>query len=164
MKTWHIFCLPFILSAQIHWQPIDEAFQRARQQGRLLLIYIYTPWCAPCVMMDQNSWAHPVIASYAAAHFHCARLNGESRDSLLFNGTFFPFQPEVHANELAYLLLEGKMEYPALVFMEPNGTIVLALRGYLAPRLLDEILRYFGEGFYRTMSWEAFQNTYPSNL
>ncbi|MCS7297510.1 MAG: thioredoxin family protein [Bacteroidia bacterium] len=161
-RSWLLLISP--LSAQIVWQDLDAAFQRARFQDRILLIYIYTPWCAPCIMMDQTTWAHPVIATFAVKNFHCVRLNAEERDSIPFNGTLFPYLPEVHANQLAYLLLEGKMEYPALVLMEPSGNSLLTLRGYVNVRLMDEILRYFGGGFYRRMSWDAFQKTYPSQL
>ncbi|MEN2992042.1 MAG: thioredoxin family protein [Bacteroidia bacterium] len=164
MKIWHTCLLPSALLAQIYWQGLEEAFQRARYQDRLLLIYLYTPWCGLCVLMDQITWAHPVIATYAVRNFHCVRLNAESRDSIFFNGTFFPYLPEVHANEVAYLLLEGKMEYPALVLMDPRGSTLLTLRGYIEPKLMDEILRYFGGGYYRTMGWEEFQKTYPSQL
>ncbi|MCS7153776.1 MAG: thioredoxin family protein [Bacteroidia bacterium] len=164
MKIWQVSLLGSGLFAQIVWQDIDAAFQRARQVERLILVYIYTPWCSPCVMMDQNTWAHPVIATYATRNFHCVRLNAEERDTIFFNGEFFPYRPDIHANQLAYVLLEGKMEYPALVLMEPSGTVLLAMRGYIAPRLMDEILRYFGGGFYRTQKWETFRQTYPSQL
>lgn len=150
--------------AQITWQPIDEALARARYQERLLLIYIYTPWCSPCLMMDQNIWAHPFIANYAAVNFHCVRLNAESRDSILFNGTTFPFLPDLHTNQLAYLLLEGEMQYPALVLMQPDGEILLTLRGYIKPALMDTILHYFASGRYKTTRWEDFQKEYVSQL
>ncbi|MCS7189325.1 MAG: thioredoxin family protein [Bacteroidia bacterium] len=167
MKKWQCSFLLLSLSpllGQIYWQSIEEAFQRARYRDKLLLIYLYTPWCSPCVMMDQNVWSNPVIASYATANFHCVRLNAESRDSILFNNTYFPYLPELHANQLAYLLLEGKMEYPALILMEASGSILITLRGFLPLRLLDEVLRYFGGGFYRYMPWTDFQKTYPSQL
>lgn len=164
MKGWQFFCLFGSLWSQIYWQNLHDAFQRARFQDRLILIYIYTPWCSPCVMMDQNTWAHPVIATYATANFHCVRLNAEARDSIFFNDTHFPYLPDLHANQLAYLLLEGKMEYPALVLMEPSGTILLTLRGYIGPKLMDEVLRYFGGGFYRHTAWEEFQKNNPSKL
>ncbi len=152
------------LCAQIYWQDIDAAFQKARYQERILLIYIYTPWCSPCVMMDQHTWSHPLIASYATANFQCVRLNAEDRDSIPFNGTRFPYLPELHANQLAYLLLEGQMQYPALVLMEPTGEVLLALRGYLKPALVDTILHYFATGSYRRVSWEAYQKEYISQL
>lgn len=164
MKIWQYPAFLSFLSAQIVWQSLDDAFQRARTVDRIILIYLYTPWCSPCLMMDQNTWAHPLIANYAIRNFHCVRLNAEARDSIPFNGTFFPYLPDLHVNQLAYLLLEGKMEYPALVLMEPTGSVLLVLRGYIGPRLMDEILRYFAGGFYRTMEWETFQKTYPSQL
>ncbi|MEN3040821.1 MAG: thioredoxin family protein [Bacteroidia bacterium] len=164
MRFWQLFGSLHFLFAQIFWQDIDEAFRRARVVDRLLLIYVYTPWCAPCKMMEQNTWDHPTIAVFATKNFHCVRLNAEARDSILFNGTYFPYLTEVHANQLAYLLLSGKMEYPALVIMEATGNILLTMHGYISPRLMDEILRYFGAGFYKKISWEEFQKTYPSQL
>lgn len=164
MKNWQAALLLLPLYAQIYWQPLHEAYERARLQGKPLLVYLYTPWCGPCVMMDQNTWAHPVIATFATANFHCARVDAEARDSLFFNGSYFPYLPELHANQLAYLLLQGKMEYPALLLMDPTGETLLTLHGYIAPRLMDEILRYFGGGFYRSMPWEEFQKSYPSQL
>jgi len=152
------------LSAQIYWQPLDEAFQRARFQNRLLLIYLYTPWCSPCVMMDQNVWNQPLIANYATANFHCVRLNAEARDSIPFNGTLFPYLPELHANQLAYLLLEGNMQYPALVLMEPSGEVLLVLRGYLKPALVDTLLHYFATRSYQRIRWEDYQKEYQSQL
>jgi len=162
---WSAFPLLFsALPAQIYWQSLDEAFQRARYQDRLLLIYVYTPWCSPCVMMDQNVWNHPLIASYATANFHCARLDAEARDSIPFNGTYFPYLPELHANQLAYLLLEGNMQYPALVLMAPSGEVLLVLRGYLKPALVDTLLHYFATRSYQHIRWEDYQKEYQSQL
>ncbi len=152
------------LSAQIYWQSLEEALGRARYQDRLLLLYIYTPWCSPCIMMDQNVWSHPLIASYATANFHCVRLNAEARDSIPFNGTQFPYLPELHANQLAYLLLEGNMQYPALVLMAPSGEVLLALRGYLKPALVDTLLHYFATRSYQRIRWEDYQKEYQSQL
>ncbi len=160
--TLSLFLTP--LPAQIYWQNLEEAFRRARYQDRLLLLYIYTPWCSPCVMMDQNVWSHPLIASYATANFHCVRLNAEARDSIPFNGTQFPYLPELHANQLAYLLLEGNMQYPALVLMEPSGEVLLALRGYLRPALVDTLLHYFATRSYQRVRWEDYQKEYQSQL
>ncbi|MCS6895461.1 MAG: thioredoxin family protein [Bacteroidia bacterium] len=164
MRLWQIVGLLAPLYAQILWQEINTAFQRAQVLDRLLLIYIYTPWCSLCKMMEQNTWEHPTIAVFATKNFHCVRLNAEARDSIFFKGTYFPYLTELHANQLAYLLLNGKMEYPALVIMEPSGNVLLTINGYISLRLMDEILRYFGAGFYRRMSWEEFQKTYPSQL
>ncbi len=162
-----IFLLTLVgprLLGQIYWQSLEAAFQRARFQERLILIYIYTPWCSPCVMMDQNVWSHPLIANYATANFHCVRLNAEDRDSILFNGTRFPYLPELHANQLAYLLLEGQMQYPAIVLMEPSGEIILALRGYYKPAFIDTLLHYFATRSYQRISWEEYQKEYQSQL
>lgn len=152
-----------LLHAQIAWQPLSQAAPKSFSH-RMLFIYIYTPWCSLCHMMEQNVLSHPAISSYVNRNFIPLRINAESKDTLFYRNTYFRFLPELQIHELAYLLLEGRMEYPAMVFVEPSGQVIFALRAYLTAKQLDTLLHYFASGAYRDTPWETYEQMYVSNL
>jgi hypothetical protein len=50
------------------------------------------------------------------------------------------------------------------VLMEPSGEVLLVLRGYLKPALVDTLLHYFATRSYRRIRWEDYQKEYQSQL
>ncbi|MGQ9863785.1 MAG: thioredoxin family protein [Bacteroidia bacterium] len=159
-----LFSIGLLLHAQIAWQPLSQEASKGFHSQRMLFIYIYAPWCSLCHMMEQNVLSHPAISSYVNRNFTPLRINAEGKDTLFYRDTYFRYLPELQIHELAYLLLEGKMEYPAMVFVEPSGQVLFALRAYLTAKQLDVLLHYFASGAYRDTSWETYEQVYVSNL
>jgi thioredoxin-related protein len=65
---------------------------------------------------------------------------------------------------LAAALLQGKLSFPSVVFLDENVQLLQTVPGYNPPRRFDYIMRYFGNDAYKNTEWEQFQNTYDSPI
>jgi hypothetical protein len=69
-------------------QPVDwypwgaEAFRRARQLDRPILLDVGATWCSTCDRMDRESYTHPEIAEYINANFVAVKLDYDARPRL----------------------------------------------------------------------------------
>jgi thioredoxin-related protein len=145
----------------IRWYTdLDEAQRAAQASNKLLLVDVYTRWCAYCNLMGQRIYQKPEFIQYIDQKFIAVHLDAETADTLDFQGRRFPYHPQHRVNELAYLLLDGRIEYPATVFLTPQGELIQTVHGYLEAPIMDRILRYFAEGYYKTNKWDIYMNRY----
>nr|MBA3901810.1 thioredoxin [Bacteroidota bacterium] len=60
--------------------------------------------------------------------------------------------------------VQGKIAYPTIVYMDEELNILSPVQGYYQPNQIEPILAFFGEGHYKTISWEEFQPKFQSKL
>lgn len=146
---------------RVNWlTDLDLALQKARQEKKPILVDIVTDWCAYCNLMDQRIYRKSDFAEYINKTFIPVRLNAECEDTLTFQGARFPYHPEQRVNELPYQLLGGRLEYPATAFLTSDGTLIQTVFGFIEPEIMPKLLRYFGDGYYKTNDWNIYMNRY----
>jgi thioredoxin-related protein len=84
-------------------------------------------------------------------------LNAETTDSLVYKGVKFGFNQQKRANQLAYLLLNGKMSYPSTVILNEKSEILTPIAGFIEPQIMLKVLKYYGENYHLSMKWEEFE-------
>ena len=101
------------------------------------------------------------MSAYIAANFYPVKLNAEQREEIKFSDESFSFvagengRGGVHA--LAYALLEGKMGYPTLVYLNEKYERIMISPGFKeTPDLLKE-LKFAAEEIYNKTSWEKYK-------
>ena len=116
--------------------------------------------------MDAGTFNHPQIAAYLNEKYHPVKLNAEQKEEIEFNDHTFKFIPSgkrgIH--ELAYSLLNGKLSYPTVVFMDEPFRIISPVPGYLKPVIFDKIIKYYGEDNHKKIPWEKFNEEYVSSI
>ena len=92
--------------------------------------------------MDKKTFSDPEIQSYLREHFHLLKFNAERKDSVSFKGKKYGWQPAGRKgnNELALELLNGRMTYPSLVYMNENLELIKVSDGYKNPQQLMQEL------------------------
>lgn len=106
------------------------------------LIDVYTDWCGWCNVMSKNTYSNKALADYINTNFYAVKLNSEKDDSIFFKGKLYVIKNRL--NELAVLLLNGRMSYPTTVFIALNGQ-PFPIPGYLEVNELEPFLVYFAE-------------------
>ncbi len=147
------------LSAQIEWLSWEEAVKKNQQQPKKILVDVYTDWCGWCKTMDKKVFADPVIAAYVKEHFYAVKFDAEQKETLKYDGHTFNFNTEIGrrgSHELAYALLDGRMSYPSIVYLDENRDRISISPGFKpADKFINE-LNFIKGGHYRTKTYQEF--------
>ena len=99
----------------------DEALARARSEGKLVMLDVYTDWCGWCKKLDKDVFSDSRVAA-ALRDVVPVKVNAEKGG-------------EAVARRFA---VEG---YPTILFVDAGGTLVHRIDGYVNA---DEMLRTIG--------------------
>lgn len=160
-----LFCI--ITPAQeIKWYTIEQALELNKKEPKKLVVDVYTDWCVWCKVMDKNTYGNAIIASYLNEKYYPVKLNAEQKENITIGDNTYKFvaQGRRGYHELAAALLNGNLGYPSVVFLDEQIRIIQPFQGYIKARQFDEIMRFIGEEYYKTKTWNDFINTYQSPI
>ncbi len=145
-------------SEGIQWYTWEEAIKASEDHPKKLFIDVYTDWCGWCKRMDKTTFSDKEVADYINANFYPVKLDAEQKEDIVYQGHTFKFvnagRRGVHT--LAYSLLDGKLGYPAYVYMDENQALITVSPGYKTIDVLMQELQYIGEGHYKDMKFEEY--------
>ena len=118
---------PMIANAQssqgeeIPWQDWTiTPFAQAKKQNKMILVNVGMEGCAACARMEKITYADPVVAGLIREHFIPIAVDSEAR-------------PDIGERY-------SDWAWPATIFLAPDATQVLAVRGNRMPRNFIPIL------------------------
>lgn len=146
-------------SETVQWLKFEDAVESNTKNPKKIFIDMYTNWCGWCKKMDATTFTDPAVASYLNKHFYSVKLNAETKDSIFFKDKYFQYKPEYKSNEMAAIMMNGKMSYPTSVYLDGESNLIGPVPGYLTAEQFLPILKYFAEDFYKTTNWEDYMNS-----
>ena len=151
-------------NSEIAWLSFEEAIQKNSEKPKKIFIDVYTNWCGWCKVMDKQTFTDPLIIKYINDKYYAVKLNAERKDTVVFGNKEYTFVPlgKRGYHELAKELLNGKMSYPSIVFLDEQTSRIQSIPGFRRAPELDVILKYFGGNHYRTTDYQTFSNNYVS--
>jgi len=98
---------------------LDTGLERARQEGKPVVIDTWATWCANCRKLDKSTWSDDQVAA-DAARFVPLKLQLETSDS-----------PETQR----FMELFGLKQYslPTIILINSQGQVQDIIQGYLGP-------------------------------
>lgn len=120
---------------EITWIDIPTADKISNSEGKMYFIDMYTDWCGWCKVMDKKTFTDPNIIQYMTEHFHSIKFDAEQKESVIFNGKKYDWQPKGRngVNALAEELLKGRLSYPSYVYLDKDKNFIKITNGYLPP-------------------------------
>jgi thioredoxin-related protein len=147
----------------VHWYTFSEAVALQKQKPKPIMVDIYTSWCGPCKMMSKNTFGNAEIAKYLNENFYPVKFDAETYDSVSFNGYVFknknPQGTNRPVHDFAASILDGKLVYPSIVFLNEQIQRIQVITGYYQPAQFEPVMKYFGSGKYKDTKFEDFQKT-----
>ncbi len=141
---------------EIKWISFEQAVELQKTKPKKIIVDVYTDWCGWCKKMDKNTYTDAEIIRQIEANFYFVKLNAEQKEEIKYKDKVFTFKQEYKANELAVSLLNGQMSYPSTVFLDEDMNLLTVVPGYLTPKDMNPILKYFGENIYKEKNWKEY--------
>lgn len=96
----------------VHWYPWgEEAFARARQEDKPIVLDIGAVWCHWCHVIDHESYEDPEVAAIINEHFIAVKVDRDER-------------PDIDARyQQAVSALSGQGGWPLTAFLTPDGKV-----------------------------------------
>ncbi|MEM8506452.1 MAG: DUF255 domain-containing protein [Bacteroidota bacterium] len=156
-------CLLFVITVNaqdIQWLSWEEAVALTQNEGNTKKVFVdvYTDWCGWCKKMDKDTFQNPQVAQYMQDNFYMVKFDAEGKDPIEFDGRTFEFVPSGRRgyHQLAAALLQNKMSYPTVVFLDENLKMLSPVPGYQKAKPFLKIARYFGDNIYKDQDWNSY--------
>jgi thioredoxin-related protein len=148
----------------VKWLTIEQAVEKSKKEKRKIFIDVYTDWCGWCKVMDKSTFSDPKIAKILNENFYPVKFNAEQRQDVEFMGTTFKFIESGRNgyHQLAAALLNNKLSYPTVVFLDEDFKMLQPLPGYQDAGQFHKIVQFIGEDHFRKTSWNDWQVKYKS--
>ena len=148
----------------VQWMTFEEAVERSKTEKRKIFIDVYTDWCGWCKVMDKKTFSEENIANYLNENFYAVKFNAEQKEDLTWRDHTFKYVANGRRgyHELAVWLLNGKLSYPTVVFLDEDFNMIQPLPGFREAKEFHPILTFFGEDQHREMAWQEYQQVYES--
>lgn len=137
-----LFLLLFVLfangKAEINWVDYNRAFELAKKDKKLILVYIYSPACHYCDLMEFKVFDSKRVEDTMNKNFvpvklrKCSKEGIELRKKYGFTGT------------------------PIFYFFNPDGTFIKSVFGAWEEKDFIKILEYFYTGAYNSISMTEY--------
>lgn len=159
----------FAQDTKIEWITLNEAEQRMEKEPRKVLVDVYTTWCGPCRMMEQNTFHNPAVVEYINEHYYAVKFDAESPESVEFRGTVYKNENHdpnkrgrnsTHDLARAIAPVNGRIAYPTVVYMDEDFKILAPVQGYHTPQQIEPILKFIAEGNYAENNFADFKASF----
>ncbi|MFQ3579251.1 MAG: DUF255 domain-containing protein [Bacteroidales bacterium] len=150
---------------EITWATVQEAMQLSLLSDKKLLIFLTVPWSMTGKIMEKVIFNNSVIAKKINDNFTPVLFNALSKDTLVFSNYTFVNEGKEHPfHQFAVMLLNGKMQFPAMIYMSSKFELISAVPGYFDTRSVEPIISFFGTEAYKTKKYDEFIKTFTSDI
>jgi thioredoxin-related protein len=141
---------PKAAAGAVVWMAWDQAMTSAQEEGKFIVVDVYTDWCHWCKVMDEKTYVDPAVAGLMKESFVAVKLNAERENTVNFKGKAY--------TEMDLARNLGVNGYPTTMFLASDGTVIGKIPGYIEAPVFKQILEYLTSGSYKSMSLDQYMS------
>ena len=142
----------------IKWYTWEEAIKASEKSPKKIIVDVYTDWCGWCKRMDKTTFAEAKVAAYINEHFYPVKFDAEQKGDIKYKGHVLRYRSSgkrgVH--DLAYSLLDGRLGYPSVVYLDEEQNRISISPGYKAANDMLKELKFIAGDHYKTTTFNDF--------
>jgi len=144
---------------KINWMSWEEAIAATEKEPRKIVIDVYTGWCHWCKVMDNKTFNQKEVIDYVNENYYAVKLNAEQKEDINFSGNTFKFIASGRRgyHELASALLDKRMSYPSIVYMDEKVQRIMISPGFKDKDAFMTELKYAKEEAYKTTTFDKYK-------
>ena len=152
------------VKAKVKWISIEEAIKLNQKEPKKWLVDCYTSWCGWCKRMDATTFTDPHIVKELNDNFYAVKFDAESKRDIKVGDKVYKFVPQGNRgyHELAKFLMNGKMTYPTMVYLDETMKVIQPIPGYQDSKTMLPILTFFSSNEYKSKSWQDYLSQHES--
>jgi thioredoxin-related protein len=145
-------------TAAIKWYSWDEAIAASKKNPKKIFIDVYTDWCGWCKRMDQTTFQDAKVVEYLNKNFFAVKFNAEQKQTIEYKNHTLKFVASGGRgyHELAFALLDGRLGYPAFVYLDEKQDRITISPGYKDAGTILKELKFVAEGHYKTKNFQDY--------
>jgi thioredoxin-related protein len=132
----------------IDWVQLDQAQNRSINDGKKILVHVYTDWCEFCKKLEDTVYPDSAVVASVSEMYHAVKLDADSNEMIRFNNE------DITMRQLARSL--GVRSYPTILFIDNKGDLLLQINGYMPVDDFKNMLAYIGEEAFTKTEFHEF--------
>ncbi len=145
---------------KINWLTVEEAQEQFKSEPKPVIIDLYTNWCYWCKVMDKKTYNNKNVISYINKHFYAVKVNAETKETIEWSNKKYFYNPQNKMNDFALYVTNGQLGFPTTIIFSQLQKEPAAIPGFMTPKEMESILKYFGEENYKTQNYMEFAKTF----
>lgn len=95
---------------------LNAAFQQAQNTNKPIFIDFFASWCSPCQQLDKNTFSNQQVKDKLSSKYVTVKIDVDKNPDLVSKYKIYG--------------------YPTMVFLNPDGTEIKRIDGYVDPGTL----------------------------
>lgn len=130
------------------WVTLEDAQRQAADEGKYVLLDVYTEWCGFCRRMNRETYADKSVQDVIDRYFYAVRIDAESQQKVSFQNETYSME------ELAQAF--GVASFPTTIFISPTGEPVASQPGFIEAGRFHKMLSFVGSKSYQTQTFQQY--------
>lgn len=148
---------------KLDWMKMNDVALKMKSDQKPVIIDIYTNWCYWCKVMDKKTYANAKVIAYIKDHFYAAKLDAETKEIVEWKDKKFIFNEQYKVNDFALYASSGDLGFPTTVIIPDKNSAPISFQGFLGPKEIEPVLKYFGEGAYKNESYVVYKSNFKAS-
>ncbi len=126
-------------SSAIAWEGFSDGMAKGKQSDKPILLYFHADWCTYCKKLKKTTFKNKAVLNYLAQNFVSISVDSDKNKKL---------SNQWHVTGL-----------PTLWFLEPDGSKISKIPGYVNADQFIKFLKYINTKSYQTKKFNEFVKT-----